>query len=394
MKEKIVIISNYYPPEMGAAANRIKSLAEGLLLSGKEVTVICPLPNYPKGEIFPKYKGKFKVVENKNGILVKRYWMFPSNSKNSFVRIFSMFSLAISIWASIFSLLRNKPKLFIIQSPPLFVALSGLLLSKVIGRKNVLNVSDLWPLSALELGVINKGFFYKIFTKLEHTNYKLANKIVGQSKEINKHISKIVKKENLVYRNVPNYKEYSQKTKKEGKLKIVYAGLLGYAQGILNICKSVDFKNLQVEFHIYGDGMESKSICNYAKNANNNIFFHGSVDAIEVKEKIRENEVAIVPLKNRIQGAVPSKIFELMQLGVPILYTCEGEASDIILSNNIGFVSYNNTSESLKNTILKFKNLKEDEYTQMSKNCLDLHAKEYRLDYQLKKVITFIENEK
>jgi glycosyltransferase involved in cell wall biosynthesis len=394
MKERILIISNYYPPEIGAAANRIKNLAEGLTQLGKEVTVICPLPNYPKGVIFRKYKGKFKVTEIINEVIVKRYWLYPSSSKNSMIRVFSMLSFSFTIWSSVFSFFKKKPNLCIIQSPPLFVAMSGLLLSKVIQCKSILNVSDLWPLSALELGVIQKGKFYSLLKKIELLNYKLADKIIGQSNEIIEHVSCLVKKEFLVYRNTPVYKKHLPKHKEKGELSIVYAGLLGYAQGIDNICKNINFKELNVEFHIYGDGMEKQLIIDYSKDTNRNIFFHGSISATEVKEKIRKYDIALVPLKNRIQGAVPSKLFELMQLGVPILYTtCEGEAKSIIKENNLGFVSESNNYKSLKHTILKFKNLDDDEFLMMSNNCLKMHEKEYRLDYQLKNLISYINNE-
>jgi glycosyltransferase involved in cell wall biosynthesis len=327
MKKRVLIISNYYPPEIGAASNRIKNLAEGLVLANMEVTVICPLPNYPKGIVFPKYKGKFKASEERNGVFIKRYWLYPSKSKNSFIRLFSMLSFAVAIWSAVFSLIRKKPNLCIINSPPLFVGLSGLLLSKFIRCKSILNVSDLWPLSALELGIFKKGSFYNLLKKIELLNYKLATNIIGQSSEINKHIINLVKKEPLLYRNVPIYKKHESKSKDKGSLTIVYAGLLGYAQGILSICENINFKSLDVAFHIYGDGMEKQQIINHTKQKDCNIFFHGSVDASLVKEKIRKYDISIVPLKNRIKGAVPSKLFELMQLGVPILYTCEGEAS-------------------------------------------------------------------
>jgi glycosyltransferase involved in cell wall biosynthesis len=181
LSKKIVIISNYYPPEMGAAANRIRNLAEGLQQKGNEVIVICPLPNYPKGKIFKKYSGKFSVKEVTNKIKIKRYWIFPSKSKNAFIRLISMLSFAWSLWFSVFSFLKRKPDVFIINSPPLLVGLSGLLLSKILKGKTILNVSDIWPLSALELGVIKRGFFYTLFERIEKTNYKLAYKIIGNS---------------------------------------------------------------------------------------------------------------------------------------------------------------------------------------------------------------------
>jgi glycosyltransferase involved in cell wall biosynthesis len=390
LSKNIVIVSNYYPPEMGAAANRIKNLAEGLEKKGNKVTVVCPLPNYPEGKIFKNYKKRFVAKEKKNSVLIKRFWVFPSKSKNSIVRLVSMLSFSWSLWFSLFSFLKKKPDIFIIQSPPLLVGLSGLLLAKLLGCKRILNVSDIWPLSALELGVIEKGRFYNFLEKIEKLNYKLADKIVAQSNETISHINKIVNRKTLVYRNVPSFKKYKIKEKSNGQLKIVYAGLLGYAQGILEICKSIEFKKLNAEFHIYGAGMDKDEIEKIAEKENN-IFFHGVVSPSIVKEKIRLYDVSLVPLKNRIYGAVPSKIFELMQLGVPIIFLGEGEGELLVKQNKLGMVSTTNDFDNLKEIIKSYGLLKKNEYCNLSKNSLESHEKEFRLDYQLDKFVNFIE---
>lgn len=392
MSQKIVIISNYYPPEMGAAANRIKNLAEGLQQNGTEITVICPLPNYPEGKIFKKYQNIFSAEEITNSIKIKRYWIFPSKSKNTILRLISMLSFAWSLWFSFFYFLRKKPDVFIINTPPLLVGLSGLLLSKLLRCKTILNVSDIWPLSALELGVIKRGFFYNFFEKVEKINYRLADKIVGQSEETITHVRETIQKDFLVYRNVPKFKEYKPKEKSRDNIKIVYAGLLGYAQAISKLCKEINFRELNVEFHIYGAGMEEEKIKIHAKEKNSNIFFHGSKSSIEIKEEIIKYDVAIVPLKNRIRGAVPSKIFELMQLGIPMLYTCKGEASEIILKNNIGLVSSSTETNSIEKTIKEFICMSPENFRKMSENGLNMHKLEYRLDYQLTNFNTFIKS--
>ena len=94
----ILIISNYYPPEKGAAANRIEQLALKLNQNKYKVTVLCPLGNYPKGELFPEYKGKFSVTENLQNILVKRMWIYPSNSKNIIKRLLSVLSFSLGLF--------------------------------------------------------------------------------------------------------------------------------------------------------------------------------------------------------------------------------------------------------------------------------------------------------
>ncbi|QNM86277.1 glycosyltransferase family 4 protein [Polaribacter pectinis] len=384
--QRIVIISNYYPPEMGAAANRIKNLAEGLQRRGNDVTVICPLPNYPQGKIFKNYKNKLSVKENINNIEVKRFWIFPSKSTNVIARLLSMLSFSWSLWFSFFSFIKKKPDIFIIQSPPLFVALSGLLFSKFLGCRNILNVSDIWPLSALELGVIKKGVFYNLLEKIEKINYKLANKIIGQSNEIIDHISKLTQKDSLVYRNVSDYKEYSPKEKSNGNLKIIYAGLLGYAQGIFKVCEDINFTELNAELHIYGAGLEEEKIKELTNIKGNNIFFHGVKTSKEIKNEIRKYDVGFVPLKNRIYGAVPSKIFELMQLGVPILFFGEGEGELIVREEKIGFTCNSNDFKGLRNNILKYIKLNQKEYSGMTNRLLELHREEYNLEKQLQKL--------
>ena len=375
---------------MGAAANRIKNLAEGLKNVENEVMVICPLPNYPKGEIFKSYKNKFSVSETINHITVKRFWIFPSKSTNPILRILSMLSFSLSMWFSIFSLLKNKTDVFIIQSPPLLVGFSGLLLSKVLRSKNILNVSDIWPLSAYELGVIKKGFFYKFLEIIEKVNYKLADKIVGQSEETIHHISKIVDRDFLVYRNVPKLNNGKPKTKNGENLKLVYAGLLGYAQGVLHICESINFKELGAELHIYGGGIEEENIRKLAKDKTSNIFFYGLKKAEEIKNEINKFDVGLVPLKNKIHGAVPSKVFELMQSGIPILFFGEGEGAKIVVDHDIGISTNSDNINDLKNKILDFKEIAPDKFREMSANSLNLHFDKYHLEYQLNNFIRFL----
>ena len=112
MKE-ILIISNYYPPEKGAAANRIEHLALKLHQNNYKVTVLCPLANYPKGALFPEYKGKFFTEETRQNILIKRLWIYPSNSKNIFKRIVSILSFSIGLF--FYLLFKKTPEKVVVQ---------------------------------------------------------------------------------------------------------------------------------------------------------------------------------------------------------------------------------------------------------------------------------------
>jgi hypothetical protein len=147
--EEILIISSYYPPEKGAAANRIEQLALKLNQHNYKVTVICPLGNYPKGALFSEYKGKFSVTENLKNIIVKRLWIYPSISKNVVVRIFSVLSFAACLF--FYLLFKKTPKKVIVQSPPLLLSFISVFVLSLKNKKIILNISDLWPLAAIEL---------------------------------------------------------------------------------------------------------------------------------------------------------------------------------------------------------------------------------------------------
>lgn len=117
--QKLMIITSYFPPEIGGASNRIFHLTQGLK-TDYDVTVVTPLPNYPKGKIFSEYRGKFKTKTHENSINVIRLWLYASKSKNKFLRLFAMLSYSISlVWFFIWNKIPDK---VIVQSPPLLVA--------------------------------------------------------------------------------------------------------------------------------------------------------------------------------------------------------------------------------------------------------------------------------
>ena len=200
--EKLTIITSYYPPEIGAASNRIHHLANALK-DEYNVSVITPLPNYPTGKIFPEYKGKFSNISHEDGVNVIRLWLYASKSKNKFLRLFAMLSYSLSL--SWYFLWHKLPNRVIVQSPPLLVAFTCMFLLRSKRRKLILNVSDLWPSAGFELGALKKNFSYRLLQKLEKFNYKSADLILGQSNEILDHVKTITTKPDLsLYRNFPD----------------------------------------------------------------------------------------------------------------------------------------------------------------------------------------------
>ncbi|WP_246457520.1 glycosyltransferase family 4 protein [Winogradskyella echinorum] len=333
-----MIITSYYPPEIGAASNRIFHLAEGLK-KDYNVSVVTPLPNYPTGKIFKDYKGKFSSKTEDSGIVINRLWIYASVSKNKFLRLFAMLSYSFSLmW---FFLWHKIPNKVIVQSPPLLVSFTCMFFLKSKKRKLILNVSDLWPSAGLELGALKDGFVYKTLKKLEAFNYKKANLILGQSNEILSHIKTITTKPELfLYRNFPEikYPKLIEKESSPDKMKVVYAGLLGVAQGIYKLCNEVDYKS--IEFHIYGSGAEEEAIKGLIESKKDlPLYFHGRVNREQLHKELLNYDLTIIPLLNRIYGSVPSKLFEYAKLGLPMLYFGGGEGEDVIKKNKLGWIA-------------------------------------------------------
>ena len=388
--EEILIISNYYPPEKGAAANRIEQLALKLFQNNYKVSVVCPLGNYPKGELFPEYKGKFSVTENRDNITVKRLWIFPSVSKNLLVRILSVLSFSLSLF--FYLLFKKTPKKVIVQSPPLLLSFLSIFVLSLKNKKIILNISDLWPLAAIELKALKEhSFSHKFSLWLERFIYKKSTLILGQSNEIITHVRTIVpSKKCFLYRNFPDHKvdNLELKTEENQPVKIFYAGLLGIAQGVFELCEKIDLKGLNVELHIFGDGAEKKQIETLLLSANEpKIFFHGMLDRNELHKKIISFDIAVVPLKTRIYGSVPSKIFEYGALGFPILYFGGGEGEAIVFENQMGWVANVGNYEELNSKIKEISNLSKNELDLLKKNIFEKAQSSFNLDNQIEGLI-------
>ena len=388
--EEILIISNYYPPEKGAAANRIEQLALKLHQNNYKVSVICPLGNYPKGELFPEYKGKFSVTENRDNIAVKRLWIYPSVSKNLVVRIISVLSFSLSLF--FYLLFKKTPKKVIVQSPPLLLSFISVFVLSLKNKKIILNISDLWPLAAIELKALKEGSFsHKFSLFLERFIYKKATLIIGQSNEIITHVKSLFPEKNCcLYRNFPDHKiENFDLTFEENQpIKIFYAGLLGIAQGVLELCEKINLDGLNIELHIFGDGAEKNQIETLlSSEKGKKIFFHGMMERNELHEKLKSFDIAIVPLKVRIYGSVPSKIFEYGALGFPVLYFGGGEGETIVEENNLGWIASVENYTELNNKIQLISKMSKLELFEMKERIFKESQINFNLDFQMNNLI-------
>lgn len=393
---RVLIVSFYYEPELGAAPSRITNLAKGLKASGLDVDVLTCLPNYPKGRIFDGYRGRFSMKEQVDGIGVYRYWTYATVSKNPLKRVLAMTSYAVTMWA--FALKRRLIKSYdriIIQSPPILVSASAMcLFKKLFGKRVVLNVSDLWPGSAVELGFVRKdSLSFKALSRLERFIYRNAHSVMGQSQEIVEHVETMFPgKRTFLYRNLQSGVASTAVVKqKNATLKLVYAGLFGVAQGMRQLLESIDFVALGVEMHLYGGGNELNDIQEYIKNGDKNIWYHGYVSKQQMNEELKQYDLSIIPLAAAIHGAVPSKIFDLLPAGIPILFSGNGEGARIVEQCGFGLVSEYGDYKAIEKNIRTFVEMSSNEYSAYSANCLNASAGAFSFTKQLERFVKFLE---
>lgn len=339
---RILLHTQYYPPEIGAPQNRLSDLACELQSLGHQVVVLTAMPNYPTGKIYPGYGGILRK-EMLDGIPVHRAWILPSNSRSLLPRLVSYFSFVLS--SLLAGLFLPKFDLILTESPPLFLGISGYLLSRIKRARWVFNISDLWPASAVELGMIQPGSVgYKVGIALEKFLYSKAWLVTGQSKTILANITGRFPRINAYH--LSNGVNVAQFTPVENcqpveKLRVVYAGLHGLAQGLEQILAAVallgDVNPFEVLF--IGDGPEKQRLIELAGSLGlDKVQFLDPLPKSRMPAMLSTADILLVPLKVQLTGAVPSKLYEAMAMSKPVVLVAESEAAAIVQDANCGLV--------------------------------------------------------
>ncbi len=342
---KLIILTQYFPPEIGAPQNRLFELASRLKSEDLEIDVLTAMPNYPHMKVQDGYKGKYSMKETMNGMTVHRRWIYVSKSKSIVPRLINYFSFVItSLFAGIFSL--RKYDAVLCESPPLFLGISAYLICKIKGAKLIFNVSDLWPESAEKLGLVTNKAMLGLATKLEEFLYRKSHLITGQTQGIVENISSRFPNKKVYW--LPNGVDInlfepdaieSDFREKNGfqtsQLLFFYAGIIGHAQGldiILDAAKKI--KNSKAHFVMLGEGPEKPRLLKRKEDERiENITFLNAITKDEMPAFVKAMDVAVIPLKklDLFKGAIPSKIFENLAMKKPILLGVEGEAKALFI---------------------------------------------------------------
>ena len=346
----LAILTQYYPPETGAPQRRLSNLARHFRDCGHSVSVLTAMPNYPQGRTFEGYGGLYKCSVA-DGIQLVRSFIYPTKKTKTIPRLLSYFSFVFSSLA-VGSVGLRPPDYLLIESPPLFLGISGYLLSRIKSAKLIFNVSDLWPESAARLGVIARsGFGYRVAESLEAFCYRKAWLITGQSKSILQDIHARFPKarcfhlsngadSNMFQPGVRAESAASMLRKKNGEFLAAYVGLHGLAQGLEQLLAAAQAPQAtRLRFLLIGDGPCKQDLQDQVRQQElSNVEFFDLQPADAIPALLAEVDVLLVMLKTDIPGAVPSKLYEAMAMAKPVVLVGAGEGAEIVRESECGIV--------------------------------------------------------
>lgn len=346
---RLLLLTQYFPPEMGAPQARLSELGEQLHNYGWEVECLTALPNYPTGRVFPGYARSRPKVERVGQIRTVRVPLIPAN-KGFVRRLLCYFSFVWSAtrYGATFC---DAPDLLFVESPPIFIGLAAMRLSRVWRCPYIFNVSDLWPESAVRMGVIKQGILSRLAERLELLCYRKAAGVTGQATEIIESVRRRspVTKAEVITNGVDPSRFGSHRVDAAARAILgsqagpvfIYAGLLGLAQGldqILDLAKSLP-ESVPGRFVLVGDGPTKKHLARRISSEGiRRVKLLPALSRERIPAVLAAADGAIISLGMTLPGAVPSKLYEAMASELPILLIAEGEAAVRVRKAGCGLV--------------------------------------------------------
>lgn len=341
---KILFLADNFPPEKNAQASRVYERACYWVRWGHEVTVITCVPNFPEGKVYPGYRNSWYQVEEMSGIRVVRVKTFIAHNAGTVLRILDYLSyMLVAFMAGLF---QPRPDVLAVTSPQFFAAVGACALAWIRRLPFVMEVSDLWPDSIAAVGAMKKGFALRMIEKLELFMYRRAKRVIVLTNSF---------KDNLTRRGVPPSKidvvingvdlaRYAPQPRNielarewgiaPHEFVIAYVGTHGMAHALGNVLDTAERTNGRIRWLLVGTGAErEKLVADAGRRSLRNL----TMIPAQPKERMPDVwslcDVALVHLRNTplFETVIPSKIFEAMGMGLPILFACPaGEASRII----------------------------------------------------------------
>jgi glycosyltransferase involved in cell wall biosynthesis len=361
---RIAFLTQYFPPEVGAQQARMYELAKRLHDGGDVVTVLTAFPNYPTGVIPEGYRGRFAMEEGLGGVRVLRRWVFATPNAGFFRRIVNQLSFALSCLTAARKL--GPVEVIFVQSPPLPIAIAALTLSRLKRAPFVFNVSDVWPQSAIELGMLRNPLAIWLAKRMESLIYRCACRItVPTPGMVERLVAQGVPREKVVlltngvdtheYEPAPPDPGRAQELGLNGHKMFLYAGTHGLSQGLDVILEAAKrTHDDDIVYVLAGEGADKEHLVEKARNEGiDNVHFLPNQPKEAMPGLLSLAYAAIIPLRplDLFLDAVPSKMYESMAVGRPVVASLRGEAARIVSAAECGIVTDPGDPEALERAV-------------------------------------------
>jgi putative colanic acid biosynthesis glycosyltransferase WcaI len=337
---RIQIVSQYFVPEITAAAGRVHAFAAGLAERGHQVEVICEVPSHPAGVVTPGYGGHFVDRRSMDGFGVSYVWVWVTPSKATRDRLVNYASFAAT--ATIAGAARRRPDVIVASSPPLPVGNVGATLAFRHRAPWVLDVRDLWPDVALVVGEVEEGPMVNAARRIERRLYRSADAITCTTETFKGEIEarggagKVTRISNGT---TAPFLEAADAEPDPGLLGSqgdrftwTYAGNLGLAQGLEAAIGAARELGDGFRLVLIGEGPRKEQLRELARDLpEGSVVFRDPVPVTEVGLLLRASDALLVSLADMpgLEGFVPSKLFDCCAVGRPVVLSVAGEAAKL-----------------------------------------------------------------
>jgi colanic acid biosynthesis glycosyl transferase WcaI len=372
---KILYVSQYFPPEMGAPAARADELSRHWAGAGHEVTVLTGFPNHPTGVVPPEYRDRFRrlvVREQTGGVNVVRTWLLPFPNRKAHERMLNYTSFCAS--AASTGLFLPRPDVVIATSPQLLVGLSGWWLARSKRVPFVFEVRDLWPESLAAVGMGDgNSLLHRALAKIAGFLYRHSDRVVVVTPAFEDYLVehwRVPRKKISVIENGAETQLFApepftgepatglrKELRAEGKFVVSYIGTMGMAHGletIVNAAAQLRDTNPEIVFLMLGEGAEKERIAALAQGRSlNNMRFVDQQPREKIPGYICASDVCLVLLKKTdlFKTVIPTKMLEFMSCGRPVILGVDGQARTILEEARGGLVIEPENSDALVNAI-------------------------------------------
>jgi glycosyltransferase involved in cell wall biosynthesis len=335
---RVLIASQYFPPEIHGPSARLGAFAGGLAELGHEVEVVCEVPSHPGGIVAPGYGGHFVDRRQLDGYDVNYVWVHATPSKRARARVANYASYLLS--ATLVGAVRRRPDVVFASSPPLPVGSVGSALGLRFRVPWVLDVRDLWPDAAVAVGEMEEGRLYRMAAGIERRLYRSAAAITAATEDFVREIEgrggagKVALVRNgtsaLFLAAGLDEPDRSQLAEADGRFTWTYAGNLGLAQGLETAVEAAGQLGDGFRLILIGEGPRRAELSRMA----------GSLPAgtVEIRDPIppervvgllRASDALLVSLAPGFDGFVPSKLFDFCAMSRPVVLASAGEAVEL-----------------------------------------------------------------